>query len=288
MVQPRGAATRFTRLRTALGYDPRRGGYTATCRQCASAASVLVLRTGPRRVRYWCQRCGAVVSTSDRAVLRPIDGPAPDHGPAPDEHRAPGRGPASDGGLAAVMPSAMIAWLAGVSRRPVTLDHLDKGLMYQLYKQWDAHRAAAGGPALPAFSAVVGALHRVAYRPDLAVLALRPNCPEAATERAGHALRWLALRGAAACWINGPPVIPDPDPVAVKRAAKALRTGVVPGPEDGRAARAALFGVDGGPPLPALFPAYEPARMADALDRYLATAERPLRADVLRRLGAAA
>jgi hypothetical protein len=166
----------------------------------------------------------------------------------------------------------------------VTLDHLDKGLMYQLYKRWDAHRVAAGGPGLPAFSAVVGALHRTAYRADLAVPALRAGAGDAATERAGHALRWLALRGADLCWINGPLV--EPDPAAVARAAVALAGGEVPGPDDGRAARAALFGVDGGPPLPALFAAYEPARMAGALDRYLATGERPLRDDVLRRLGA--
>lgn len=272
-------------LLTRLGRSPQRGDLSTECRQCGQWASVSVFRLGPRRARYWCQRCGAVVSLPDRAALRPVaelrDPPAAPPPAAP---------PASpDGGdLREVMPPAMAQWVQARSRRPVTLDRLDKSTVYQRYREWDAEQPDAAG--LPAFSVVVGALHESCYHADLAARSVsdRPDAPDL-RERLEHARRWLALRGQRLCWIHSRvPAggLATPERTAVEAAIAALRNGAAPGTAESRAARAALFGTDGGPGLPALLRAYPAPDMLAALADYLASGARPLRADVLARLAA--
>ena len=283
-------------LLTRCGRDPDRAGYATGCRQCGQWESVSVFRLGPRRARYWCQRCGAVVRLPDRAALRPVDQlrdqPAAAAVPAPRPAGSAGPGgPAGpDGaGLAEVMPAAMRRWALARSRRPLTLDRLDKSTVYQLYREWDARPDA--GAALPAFSVVVGALHECCYHTDLAGRGLAGGEEVAGplAERLEHARRWLALRGRELCWIHSRvPAggLAEPDPAAVRAAIAALRAGERPDPVAARAARAAAFGTDGGPGLPALLRVYPAGELLAALAGYLASGARPLRADVLARLAA--
>lgn len=305
-------------LLARAGRDPARSGLAVDCRQCGDPSSVSLLRLSPRRARYWCRRCGAVVTLTTRSEVRQVrarPGP-PVPAAAPGLDRTDAR---------QVLPTAMLRWVESWSRRPVTLEALDKSTMYQLYQRWDAHLARLSPPALaglavegeppplaglPPFSAVVGALHDACYHSELAVRALRRRgldtgcgpaaeperpAPERAAreravyQRAEHARRWLAGRAGELCWIvsrlpHGQLAVPDPG--AVRAAVAALRSGGQPDPVAGRAARAALFGTDGGPALPTLQAVYPATELAVALAAYLESGARPLRDDVLARLTA--
>jgi hypothetical protein len=182
------------------------------------------------------------------------------------------------------MPVAMVRWLAGSTRRLPTPDELSRGAMYELYRRFDAEL----GAELPAFSAVVDALHDACYRADLVVERLGRR-DEALRERVQHARHWLALRAAELCWVvrrlpEGKLAVPDR--TAVAAALAALRAGAVPDADASWAARAALFGTYAGPSLAALLDVYPPAETARALALYLDTGDRPLRADVLANLSA--
>lgn len=248
---------------------------TARCRQCGEYAWVTVIRRRRHRVRYWCQRCGAVVSTGVGELFRPDPAPA-----APE--------PAT---LRTVMPAAMVEWIGGHVRREITVALLDKSTMYELYQSWDRHRAAAGEDRLPAFATVVGTLHDTCYRLDVALAAIADAGPEAALaavtaaapqalrERAGHARAWLASHPSM-CWIRpdaGPDDLVAPEHAAVRAAAEALGRGDEPDQGAAWAARAAMFGVDGGPTLRKLRRAYPVGQMVAALDAYLDAGDRPLR-----------
>jgi hypothetical protein len=264
---------------------------TVPCRQCGERAFVRVLRLSPRRGRYWCGRCGAVVTLTSRADLALVAERPP---PAPRELMAGPRQNEVD--VREVMPDAMLGWLESRIRRPVSLDRLDKPTMYQLYNRWDAHLASLAVEdqqlALPSFSAVVGALHNRCYRTELVVEMLLGSTAaghRALYERVEHARCWLATRAGELCWIvsrlpQGMLAVPDRD--EVDAAVAALRSGGQPGPLAGRAARAALFGTEGGPTLRALQAVYPAGEMLVALETYLVSGERPLRADVLSRLSA--
>jgi hypothetical protein len=263
-----------------------RSALVTGCRQCGRWQSVTVLRLGRRRVRYWCQHCGAVVGADPR-VLRPAG-----------ELRAAATGPAATGPAAApgpgdVMPAAMLAWVGTRSRKPVTLQRLDKAAIYHHYQQWDAHQSRAGRPdsrppaRSPAFPAVVGALHNLCYRGDLVAGSfLPPASPpgpatDAVWERVEHARCWLAVRGREWCWIHAGvpgsgPVVPDRADVAA--AVAALGSGDDPQVE---LLWAALFGTDRGPALRKLRLVYQPEEMIDAMRVYLRSGARPLRDQVL-------
>jgi hypothetical protein len=155
---------------------------------------------------------------------------------------------------------------------------LDRSVVYQLYRTWD--RATT---RLPAFSAVVGALHAAAYDIDRAF-------QEAATqpalrERAVHARNWLLHYEPEQCWILGP--VSDPaDLDLVREAQIAIRAGAEPALASARAASHALFGVDSGPGLRTLRRVFDDTTITAALDGYLLRRERPLRSVVLANLGA--
>jgi hypothetical protein len=89
-----------------------------------------------------------------------------------------------DGGLPAIMPAPMIAWVLH-RHRGTAPERLDRPVMYQWYRAFDA----ATDSGLPAFSAVVGVLHAAAYDVDAAY---PPDTTTAAVrERAVHARAWL-------------------------------------------------------------------------------------------------
>ncbi len=269
------------------------------CRQCGGWITVTMLRLGRRRVRYWCQRCRAVVAARQPVPLRPV---------AQVRAQTDDAGERRDGGqpLDEVMPPAMVRWLASRPGRPVTVDRLDKAQLYQLYRQWDAHLArlgpggaaglAAAGedppvPDLPAFSAVVGALHEACYDTGRVVDVLAPQADAtmrtAVHERAEHARRWLARHRQSQCWIEQqcPPDGPArPDPQQVEAAIATLRAGELPAKAVADAARAAAFGTTGGPSLARLLQFYPAEQVAAALQCYLDTGGRPLREQVLARL----
>jgi hypothetical protein len=222
--------------------------------------------------------------------------PAPEPRPAPEPPR-----------LDEVMPVAMRDWIRAWSRKPLTVERLDRSTMYQLYQGWDAHRARTGAdpvPGLPAFATVVRALDQACYRDDLAVEALqtaieaRSGPPDGAAgtelaralvERVGHARRWLALRGIEQCWIRRTPpggCLAEPEREALAAAVAALRADRLPGPPADRAVRAALFGIEVGPSLRAISMAYPLAELVVAIESYVEDGARPLRDDVLARLAA--
>src|SRR5262249_25041979 len=140
------------------------------------------------------------------------------------------------------------------------------------------------------FSAVVDALHDTCYRHDLAVQRFVPPS-DVLRERVDHARRWLALRAAELSWVLRR--LPDgglavPDRTAVPVALTALPTGAMPDLDAAGAAGAALLGRYAGPSIEALFAVSPPAELVRALEVYLATSARPLRADVLAHLTAPA
>jgi hypothetical protein len=171
--------------------------------------------------------------------------------------------------LAAIMPATMAGWV--VRRHGGTVPtRFDRAVVYQWYRAWDE---ATGGD-LPPFSAVVGALHAAAYDLDAAYpdADRRPGL----RERAGHARAWLYRYAPDRCWILGAPSGPA-DPGPVHAALAAIRGGAEPTAEAARAARLALFGVDGGPGLRGLRRVFGDATIAAALDEYLRSGARPLR-----------
>lgn len=297
-------------LRTRLGRSPERASSTAACRQCGEWAFVSVLRLSHRGARYWCRRCGAVVTLAELTAVRPIaqlrDGPPASA--APPERPQPAGEAEPD--VREVMPAPMLRWIGGWSRKPITLARLDKPTTYQLYREWDTYlqrtgpagaAALAAGdeipplPGLPVFSRVIGALHDACYHTDLASASLLDagspldGAGEAIRERVEHARRWLALRGSAQCWVHsGIPKdgIAIPDRPLVEAALGSLRSGDQPDPAAGWAARAALFGTDRGPGVAALLRIYPAEEMISALMAFLESGARPLREDVLARLTA--
>jgi hypothetical protein len=223
-----------------------------------------VLRLGRRRSRYWCEHCGAVVTVPTTELstgLRP-----------------------EPGDLDVVMPAAMLRWLSLAGHRVPSLDELTRGTLYDLYRRWDVERSSD----LPAFSAVVDALHAMCYRHDL-VLTRFASTSQALHERVEHARRWLALRAAELSWVLRP--APDgglavPDRGGVETALTILRTDATPDREASRAARAALFGTYAGPSIAALCEVYPRAELVRAIEVYLATGVPPLRAEVVANLTA--
>lgn len=299
------------RLWTWLGRSPDRAHTAAECRQCGRWASVNVLRLSTRHARYWCERCGAVVSLRGRSQLRALRPvrllrtATADRAPRPPA----GAGAGGHPGLHEFMPPAMVRWMRPRSRPAPLPDPRDKSQVYQRYQQWDAHLrrlgpAGAAGlaapgepppcPGLPPFSRVVGALHDGCYRVDRvaeqlqSTVDLPPEVTEQALrERVEHARRWLARHGRSLCWVHsrlpeGGPAVPDRG--QVEAALASLRAGSLPGPETGRAARTALFGTDGGPALSTLLRAHSTGEVVAALVDYLDTGARPLREEALSRL----
>jgi hypothetical protein len=289
-------------LLTGLGRAPERSELTIDCRQCGRWDRVNVFRLGPRRARYSCRGCGAVIAVPDRAGLRPVTQLLA--GSAADRPRRP---LAAEPAVRELMPAAMLAWLAAKGRPLLTLDRLDKQTIYQLYRNWDAHlgglpadRLAALAvdgapppqPGLPAFSVVAGAVQNLCYRTEAAVESLVGTDDEggaAVWQRAEHARRWLALRGREWCWVHSRlpgGQLAEPDRSLVEAATAALRSGAEPSAAQSRAARAALLGTEGGPPLATLQRLYPAEHLLTALDAYLDTEARPLREDVLAHLAA--
>jgi len=231
-----------------------------TCPQCGVAGWVNVLRRRWRRPSYWCERCGASTPT---VVV--VDEPPP--GPAPDPTRD----------LLAIMPASMAEWVVR-RHRGAAPARLDRSVVYQLYRAWDGTASE-----LPAFSAVVGALHAAAYDIDAVCPAAASN-HAALRERAVHARIWLRRYAPEQCWILGEASDPA-DPELVRDALAAIRAGAEPAPRAARAARHALFGVDSGPGLRTLRRVFADETIAAALDGYLRHRDRPLRATVLANLG---
>jgi len=301
---------------TQVSRDPARFASVAECRQCGGWLSVTVFRLGRRHARYWCQRCGAVVSLHDRSALRPVAELLAAEAAKPGQPAPDPPGPTtSDTDPRQVMPAAMLRWVTGRSQRRIDVSGLDKSTIYQLYRGWDTHlerlppdrlvELAVDGepppvPGLPAFSTVVGRLHDACYRSELVMewllrsidVASEVSPPEVARAalwlRTEHARRWLAVRGGELCWIYrrvppGGPVIPARR--EVHAAIAALRSGRRERSEE-QAIRAALFGTDGGPPLTVLLAAHPAEEMIAALELFLSTQARPLREQALARLHA--
>jgi hypothetical protein len=294
----------FGRARTWFGRSPARFDQVTDCRQCGAWKSVNVIRLSHRRARYWCQHCEALVTVVELGALRRLAEPAVAP-PVPTE----GPGPQLDH----MLPAPMLAWFGDRLARPITVARLDKATIYQMYRQWDevlaqlaperltdlaVTGAAPPLPGLPAFSTVVGELHERCYRTELVVDALRPGLPSpishveecrALWERVEHARCWLAARGTSWCWIHAR--VPDeglaaPDGKRVEAAAAKLRAGEELTLELARAAKAAMFGTDGGPSLRKLLRVYRAGEMVTALGAYRESGARPLRDDVLARLSA--
>ena len=201
------------------------------------------------------------------------------------------------------MPPAMVRWILSRFRRACLL--YSKAVVYQRYR--DGTRICAGQPAdggvvnpasrrssrTAVVPQVVSALHNTCYDVERAVRQLLasgdPPAEEAAAalrERVEHARRWLARHARALCWVDRHPPegLVEPDRAAVEAAVAALRSGALPDLETGRAALAALFGVDSSPSLSTLLRAYATDEVVDALAAYLARGERPLRQETLARL----
>jgi hypothetical protein len=289
----------------------------APCRQCGGSSSVNLLRVGRRHARYWCQRCGAVFELVAAAAAVAAQDAGASHHPEACHHPGyshhpgvpEGPGPAAnlDPAWREVMPAAMTRWAASRARGALRAGRLDRATVYQLYRGWDAHLRELGPegaaalaepgeppacPGLPAFSTVVGALHDGCYHVDSVVERLRdtgtpPGAEPALRQRVEHARRWLARHGMALCWVHARQPdggLAEPDRAGVEAAVAALAAGRWPEPVAGRAARAALFGTDGGPSLATLAHTYSIEDMVVALRSYLASGARPLREQTLARL----
>lgn len=284
---------------------------TAACRQCGEQASVHVLRQGRRRTRYWCERCGAVVTLRRGEPPETRPGARPPAEPAERGAGAPAARVAVETGAdpAAFIPPAMVRWMGRRYRAGSGIGVLARSVLYQRYREWDRHLRALGPtgaaglaapgesppvPGLPPFSMVIGALHDACYSVEQAFLELRgtaggrpPGWDRALRERVEHARSWLAHQGASLCWIHrrqpdGGLAVPDRSQVA--EALTALRAGRSPDPDGSRAAKAALFGTDGGPAPTTLLRGYSTGELTAALAAYLDTGARPLREQVLARL----
>jgi hypothetical protein len=261
---------------TLVGRSPDRSTHSIACLQCGDWEAVRIVRLGRRRARYWCDRCGAVVSTDERSGVRA----------RADLESAATPAEAAPRDLTSVLPPAMLEWINGWSRRPLTLDRLDRSTVFQLYNGWDAHRARTGDApsALPAFATVVRALAQSCFHDEAAVARLPSTAePQALRERVAHARGWVASRGAAECWILREPA-GEPDPDLLRRAAEDLRAGVLPDPTVEPAVRTAVFGTDAGPSLRVLGAVYSVSELAAAVSSYLDGGTRPLRDAALARL----
>lgn len=275
------------------------------CRQCGQwwAVSVLGTRFG---VRYWCRRCGAV-ATGDSAALRPA---AEFRAAAATTGSADRTDPVE--AVRELLPGAMVEWMRSRSRRLPTPEKLNKQVIYQLYRAWDRHLAAAAPdelaalavagepapvPGLPSFAAVVTAVNGACYRGDLALARLARSLPADAPAgarpalfaRVEHARRWLAHNGGDLCWVHQ--LAPDgelaqPDREEVVAAAAALRAGGDLDPTTCDTLRAALFGAEKGPRFTSLRDAYPVESMLAGLETYLESGDRPLRRDIVARLQA--
>ena len=259
------------------GRPDRRAELAAVCAQCGQSDRTVVHRLWPGRARYWCRRCGAVVTLADPGELVAARWPQPGSAAQVAPGAQAGAG-AVAGDQSRLVAPAVRAWLATAGRGlPATLD---KAAYYQLHKRFDE----ATSSALPPVSLVVGRLHEFAYHSVPVVDSL---VDDGWTERAGvtervvHARRWLAHAARDTCWVIArfqPDLLPDPDEVA--RAAERLAaTGGAAGAVDRADAtllRAALFGVDGGPGLRLLLRAFPADAVTEAVAAYRADRTRPL------------
>jgi hypothetical protein len=261
-----------------LGRDPRRLDSAAACLQCGDPSRVCVLRLGPRGARYSCLRCGALITETDRAAIRPRH-----------ELLRPVTPAALPSELADLVPAEMLRWLSTVEGAASIVEGVgstvDGSAMFRLYDRWDGLRRRSGpGPRVPSFAATVDALHDACYRTDLAVAALPGDGGPAVRERATHARRWLYLHGRALCWIHEPArtgCLAAPDRDRVEAALVALRTGARLDRDAGPALRAALFGTTRGPRVKALLRIWPLPGLVVAAGVYLDTGRRPLRVEVL-------
>jgi hypothetical protein len=279
------------------------------CRQCDRDGSVQPITVRPGRLRYWCRSCGAVVTRYGRRTAEPVH-PQAERQPAPAGQPGPAGWPAPGGAtdpLLEVMPAAMVGWLHRTARRAPSRNRLGKAELYGYYANFDrfvaqadtSPRSAAlfaavtgGRPelaprGLPGFPAVVGALHDRCYRVDRVCAALRadgddPVRAAAVRERVEHARRWLATQGRDRCWIARPPAaVPPPATAALPALIELVRADADWTGERTRPVHQALFGVDGGPPLPRLLDVFGPETIIAALHTLGRDGSRPLRDAVL-------
>ena len=227
-------------------------------------------------------RAAGVGGDRSREQWQAATAPRPTHPDSaiPDRTAAPDSAAAATGAdPTEFMPPAMVRWIHSRFRRGLPPPY-SKAVVYQRYREWDAHLrrlspadvAALANPGeppvqpgLPSFPQVVSALHNTCYDVERAVRQLLasgdPPAEEAAAalrERVEHARRWLARHARALCWVDRHPPegLVEPDRAAVEAAVAALRSGALPYLETGRAALAALFGVDSSPSLSTLLRAY--------------------------------
>jgi hypothetical protein len=283
------------------GLPDVRESLTADCPQCG-LDRVDVLRLTRHRARLACRACGAVVTTGDVGVLRPVAQRRDDrgrNGAAKVAHPADPRAP--------FMSSLMVEWARATEGGQA--GRLDKASIYGLWKNFDRFLSSArdGGDArdrycdwaqragvvdelpekLPSFGEIVGLLHSHCYQeePVTAALGGAVDSPAGAlAERVRCARRWLAGPGREHCWIDrqvhGEPVDRE-----------ALRSLTSPGaldgslaPEQRQALFAAVFGTLGGPPTGALLTRFGPEQLQRSVEAYLVDGSHPLRDLVLRAL----
>ena len=315
----RGPRRWWSTLRRWSGQDPERERMATPCRQCGRWGHRDPVPAqppvGPVLVRSL-RRAGAATRAAGVGG-DPVSGTvASRHRAAPDppgfRHPRPnGRTGLGRGGDRGGPHRVHAAGDGAVDPLPVPsgpASPYSKAVVYQRYREWDAHLrrlspadvAALANPGeppvqpgLPSFPQVVSALHNTCYDVERAVRQLLasgdPPAEEAAAalrERVEHARRWLARHARALCWVDRHPPegLVEPDRAAVEAAVAALRSGALPDLETGRAALAALFGVDSSPSLSTLLRAYATDEVVDALAAYLARGERPLRQETLARL----
>ena len=128
-------------------------------------------------------------------------------------------------------------------------------------------------------SSIIGKLHECCYRDDL-VAAQFPAAPGLGA-RIEHARRWLARDARDLCWVLSAETADTPPPDEVEKAAAARAEGLPLEREQANALRTALFGTDGGPGLRLLLRPFDDDEVTAAVDAYLATGARPLRAATL-------
>ncbi|EWC60230.1 hypothetical protein UO65_4476 [Actinokineospora spheciospongiae] len=247
------------RVAVTLGRSPDRDTASATCAQCGSRSSTVVHRLSRRRVGYWCTACTAVVTTGDLSVL---DEPPPVPAEPVDPH-------------AAVLAPPVLAWARTHAARLLDRPVLDRAAYKELHTRFDR----AESPGLPGVSAVVGRLHESCYRTDR-VTASFPAAPGLA-ERVEHARRWLARDARDLCWVISAETADHPPLDEVEKAAAAWAGGGPLDREQASALRTALFGTDGGPGCKVLLRSFDDTEVTAALDAYLGTRARPLRAATL-------
>lgn len=294
-------------LQRKLGRDPQREQLALECHQCGRWESVSLLRLRPTWARYWCEHCGALVQLHGRESLAGLQ--------PREQRRAAAAAASSQSGpstksstapeLEEIMLPAMVRWLHARYRRAAPADPYEKAVVYQRYREWDAHLRKLGPeaaaalatdgeppvhPGLPPFPQVVAALHDSCYDLDRVTrqfLEADKELPELAVrQRVIHARRWLARYARSLCWVDRHPPgkLVEPDRAEVEAALAALRSGELPAPEFRHAARTALLGTDGGPSVAVLLRTHPVDEVVQALTAYLTNGARPLREAVLHRL----